>query len=210
MQSKLGMMVLVGVLACGGALASQDHLHNGAPKKSAGPAGYESSKSVTRYELATALFQLLTHIDAAAKQPARSARERRPGRQRVLVPDRKKVRSYADVPKDHWAKASLAGLQARGLSLVAGAKFQGDNPVTGDELAVWVDGLAAWTEGRAPSAKKLGDLVRGGYLPQTSPLLKKAASPVTAAEVSELLTLVITRAHEKVTTISPDSKHSDG
>ena len=191
-------------------MQQQDHVHEAGPKSSAKLTGYKSDKSVTRYELATALFQLANHIESSAKQPTRSARELKPGRKSALVPDPKKVRAYSDVPKDHWARASLAGLQARGFSLVPGKTFKGETVMTGDEIAVWVEALAGWTEGRAAKAARLKDLVPMGYLPQTSPLLKKAATPVTAREVSDLLTLVIARSHEKITTVSPDSERGSG
>lgn len=208
MRQVVVVITLLGLLSSGTTQA-QEHAHDGKPSRSSAPAGYKPEKSVTRYELAVALFQLLSHIDAAAKQPSRTLREVKPGRKAPLAPDSKKIRPYSDVPKDHWAKGSLAGLQARGFSLVPGQKFQGDKALTGNELATWVDGLVGWTEGRAPKAKQLKDLVQMGYLPQTSPLLKKSALPVTAREVSDVLTQVIVRAQEKVTTISPDSKHAN-
>ena len=206
-QRSVVILALVGLFSTG-MVQAQDHIHDGTQKYSPGPAGYKSDKGITRYELATALFQLINHIDAAAKQPARSEREVKPGRKSVVNPDPKKVRLYSDVPKDHWAKASLAGLQARGIALVSGSQFQGDKSMTGDEVASWVDGLAGWTEGRAPKAKYLKDLVQMGYLPKTSPLLKKSTKPVSAREAAQVITQMISHAHEKITTISPDSKYA--
>ena len=206
-QHRVVILALVGIFSTG-IVQAQEHIHDGTQRYSPSPPGYKSDKSITRYELATALFQLINHIDAAAKQPSRSEREIKPGRKSVVKPNPKKVRLYSDVPKDHWAKASLAGLQACGFALVSGSRFQGDKAMTGDEVASWVDGLAGWTEGRAPKAKYLKDLVQMGYLPKASPLLEKSMKPVSAREAAQVITQVISHAHEKITTISPDSKYA--
>jgi len=185
------------------------HDHNHSPKKSDGPKGYLPNKSVTRYELATTLAQLLAPMDRAALQPSKSALERKPGRKGSLTPNPKKAQSYTDIPSGHWAKTAISLLQARRLTLVKGSVFGGEKPLTGDEVAVWVDGAAAWIEGRVSRATGVRDLVQGGYIPQTHSLVAGAKKPVTATQVADLLVPVISRTQERLTTITPDSKHTD-
>lgn len=186
----------------------EQHDHEHVSKKSDGPKGYLPKKSVTRYELAATLAQVAQQMEKASLQPNKTALERKPGRKGNLTPQPGKARPYKDVPGNHWAKAGIAALQARGLALVSGSTFGGEKNTIGDETAVWVEGLAAWIEGRTPQAKGVADLVRGGYIPQTHPLVAGAKKPVAATELSDLLVLVIARTQEKLTTISPDSKHA--
>ncbi len=169
--------------------------------------GYDPARPVTRYEIAATLYQVLAQVEAAAKQPKRIERELKPGRKSNLTPNPSKAKSYSDVPAMHWAKASLQGIGARGITVVSGPKFEGDKTVVGDELACWLEGMAAWVEGRPAAAKSLADLVEAGYLPQTHPLLPKKDKPISASDTSGVLSAVLVRAQERITTTSADSRY---
>jgi S-layer homology domain len=168
--------------------------------------GYEPSRTTTRYEAAATLFLVLSELEAAAAQPRRSPNELKPGRKSNLVPNPKKAKNYTDIPATHWARKSVAGLNARGIALLTTAMFYGEKAITGDEFAGWLGGLVGWVEGRPGSARSVSDLVDAGYIPQTSPLVKKHATAITAKETSQALVQVVVRAQEKITTVSPDSR----
>ena len=168
--------------------------------------GFEPMKAMTRYELAATLFAMVTHIEAATVQPLRSPREVKPGRKNNAAPNPGKAKRFTDVPASHWAAKSIAGLNARSLALVSTPTFEGDKSVTGNEAAVWLDGLAAWVEGRPAKARTARELAAAGYVPQTDALVKKATQPIAATDISQALVRVIARTQEKVTTISPGSR----
>jgi hypothetical protein len=186
-------------------MQEREHGHDDV-RQSKGVPGYMPERAVTRYELAATLFQLLTHVEAAYAQPKRVMREVKPGRKANLTPNVSKAKRYSDVPALHWASAGIAGLGARGIVAVVSGKFEGEKTVSGDELALWLEGMAGWVEGRPASAKSLKELVRAGYLPQTDPLLKKTTKPVSAQEVVTIAVAVLTRAQEKITTAAADSR----
>lgn len=186
-------------------MQKDDHDHAEVRETKALP-GFEPMKAITRYELAATLFALVTHIEAATAQPRRSPREVKPGRKSNTAPDPTKAKRFSDVPASHWAAKSIAGLNARNVARVSTSAFEGEKSVTGNEAAVWLEGLAAWVEGRPSKARSARELAAAGYVPQTDPLVKKATQPIAATEVSQALVRVIARTQEKVTTISPDSR----
>lgn len=186
-------------------MQKDEHNHSEVRQSKAVP-GYQPAQSVTRYEAVVILFEMLTHVEASVAQPRRSKHEVLPGRKSNLAPNPSKAKNYADVPGNHWASKSLIGLSMRGVSLVEGTRFSGEQAVTCNELARWSEGFSAWIEGRSATAKSVVELVKAGYLPQTSPLLKKADKAITAQETTQLLVGMIARSLEKVTTMSPDSR----
>lgn len=186
-------------------MQQRQHLHDDV-REAKPVAGFEPLRPVTRYELAAILFQTIQNIEAAAAQPRRSPRELKPGRKSNLAPNPAKAKAFSDVPATHWARESIAGLNARGIALLTTKTFQGDKPVTGDELATWLDGLAGWVEGRTSQGKSVQALIDGGYIPQTAALLKKSGTVVTAKDTTAALVQVVVRAQERVTTTSPDSR----
>ena len=185
----------------------QKEQHSHADVRQSKPvAGYQPAQPVTRFEAAVMLFELLTHVEASLAQPRRSKYEVLPGRKGSQTPNPSKAKHYADVPASHWASKSIAGLSARGVLLVEGARFHGEQKTTGNELAQWADGFSGWIEGRPAVAKSVAELVKAGYVPQTAQLLKKSGLPVTAQETAQLLVGMVTRSLEKITTMSPDSR----
>ncbi|WP_395140165.1 hypothetical protein [Armatimonas sp.] len=186
-------------------MQKDEHNHSEVRQSKAVP-GYHPAQSVTRYEAVVLLFEMLAHVEASVAQPRRSKHEIQPGRKSNLGLNPTKAKNYTDVPGNHWASKSLVGLSIRGVSLVEGTRFSGEQAVTGNELARWAEGFSAWIEGRPATAKSVAGLVQVGYLPQTSPLVKKADKPVSAQEMTQLLVGMIARSLEKVTTMSPDSR----
>jgi hypothetical protein len=186
-------------------MQKDDHDHAEVRETKATP-GFEPMKAMTRYELAATLFAMVTHVESATAQPKRSPREVKPGRKSNMAPNPGKAKRFTDVPASHWAAKSIAGLNARSMTLVSTPTFEGDKTVTGNEAAGWLEGLAAWVEGRPAKARTARELAAAGYVPQTDALVKKATQPVAAIEVSKALVRVIARTQEKVTTISPDSR----
>lgn len=184
---------------------AQNHAHQEARSTSVTP-GFQPARPITRYELAATLASLIANIDQAAAQPRRSKHEVVPGRKKNLTPNPSKAKNYSDVPASHWAKKSLISLNARGIALLKTSKFEGEKTVTGDELAIWLDEMAGWVEGRPATVRSAQALSDAGYIPQTSPLVKKRTQGITAAETAQALVLIISRAQEKVTTVSPDSR----
>lgn len=184
---------------------AQNHAHQELRSATETP-GFQPARPVTRYEVAATLASLIANIDQAAAQPRRSKHEVVPGRKKNLTPNLTKVKNYSDVPASHWAKKSLVSLNARGVGVLSTAKFEGEKTVTGDELAVWLDELAGWVEGRPAAARSAQALSDAGYIPQTSPLVKKRTQPINAAETAQALVLTISRAQEKVSTVTPDSR----
>lgn len=97
--------------------------------------------------------------------------------------------------------------------------YNGNKPVTRYELAVTLYRFVQYIEransrptsksgaqvSPASGADAVKRLVAGGYLPKTTPLGTQGATPVTANQLADALTSVITRTREKKTPITPDS-----
>ncbi len=114
---------------------------------------------------------------------------------------------FKDVPKNHWAAASVSALADAGI--VRGypdGTFKGDQPVTRYELAVALDGLIRFIQasfqpietsciksGKDWAKNSLANLRSGGYLADDSPVLKEPNKPVTAAELAQALASVSAR-----------------
>lgn len=141
----------------------------------------------------------------------------------AAVPAQAQVAGYKDVASGHWAAESISGLAARAVMAPQskGAKFDGSKPVTRYELAVTLYRFAQFVE-RADKQKKTKDgalapmtgpaaikrLVAGGYLPASSPLCKDGDKTVTANQLADAISQVLTRARERTVPITPESRRS--
>ena len=134
---------------------------------------------------------------------------------------------FSDVPANHWAADSVNKLV--GIGILQGAtkkptgktasNYDGNKPVTRYELAVTLYRFVQYIERADKQPKsKLGAevdgpkavelLVKGGYLPASSPLVKDGAKLVTANQLADAMGQVIAKAREKRVPISPGSKYA--
>ena len=132
--------------------------------------------------------------------------------------------TFKDVPKGHWAAEAVGRMSAVMVpDKKAGSPttFDGSKPVTRYELALTLWRFAQYlertdkqmrgkTHALAPKtgAEAVKALVAGGYLPKNTPLAKEGGKTVTAAQLSDALTLVIVKVREKKVPITPDSEHT--
>lgn len=142
---------------------------------------------------------------------------------------------FPDVPANHWAAAGVAKLVSVGIlrgypadpvapqgaaaKPAAKSGFDGNKPVTRYELAVTLYRFVQYID-RADKQKKsktgaqaapadgaeaVKRLIAEGYLPKDTPLATEGTRVVTANQLADALTAVITRSREKQTPITPDS-----
>lgn len=133
---------------------------------------------------------------------------------------------FSDVPSGHWAGASVERLVSQGIlsapqrTAKPTPKYDGNKAVTRYELAVALDRFVQYVE-RADKQKKskfnvqatpatgadaVKRLVKGGYLPATTPLAKENTKVVTASQLSAALSSVLVKITDKKTPMSPDSE----
>jgi len=115
---------------------------------------------------------------------------------------------FKDVPKDHWAAESVKILAQNGV--MKGYKdnsYRGDKPITRYELAVTLERVIYFIEqsqkpvamDNKPASKQsqagsnispIDFLVKGGYVPLDSALLKKPDDTVTKEQLAQVLATV--------------------
>ncbi len=130
---------------------------------------------------------------------------------------------FGDVPAGHFAGDAVSKMAALGVMAPgkAGAKFDGNKPVTRYELALtlwrfarYLDGADRQQKGKmkasAPTdgAAAVKKLIAEGYLPKTTPLAQEGSKAVTASQLSEALTAVIVKMRAKKVPMSPDALHA--
>jgi hypothetical protein len=130
---------------------------------------------------------------------------------------------FGDVPTGHFAGDAVSKMAALGVMAPgkAGAKFDGNKPVTRYELALtlwrfakYLDGVDKQQKGKlkasAPTsgADAVKKLIAEGYLPKNTPLAKEGSKAVTASQLSDALTAVIVQMRARKVPISPDSLHA--
>jgi hypothetical protein len=135
---------------------------------------------------------------------------------------------FSDVPGSHWAAEAVAKVAdagiVRGYPVAQNPKpaqkqtYNGDKPVTRYELAVTLYRFVLYVE-RADRQKKgnlkveapidgkeaVKRLIAEGYLPRDTPLAKEGSKVVTANELADAMTHILTRVREKSTPITPES-----
>jgi uncharacterized membrane protein len=134
--------------------------------------------------------------------------------------------AFKDVPKGHWAGEAVGKMSAMGVLVPdkkagSGAAFDGSKPVTRYELAMTLWRFAQYlertdkqkrgkTQAQAPKsgADAVKALIAGGYLPKSTPLAKDGGKTVTAAQLSDALTMVIVKVRAMKVPITPDSEHA--
>ena len=136
---------------------------------------------------------------------------------------------FPDVPKNHWAADSVARVKSAGIvkgypavaaDRLAKPTYSGDKPVTRYELAVVLWRFVQYMERAdhqtkskqgASSEPRFGSeagqlLVKGGYLPPNSPLLKNGETVVNARQLADTLSAVIVKIKERQTPMAPESE----
>jgi hypothetical protein len=146
----------------------------------------------------------------------------------TVAPAQAQTAGFKDVPKNHWAAEGVAKLASAGIvkghpvaknqKATGKESYNGDKPVTRYELAVTLYRFVLYIE-RAERQKKgnlkvdapidgpqaIRKLIAEGYLPRDTPLAKEGTKVVTANELADAMTRVITRSREKATPVTPDS-----
>lgn len=148
---------------------------------------------------------------------------------------RAQVAGFPDVPANHWAADSVARLAERGIvkgysadplsargaappAKSAKPAYNGNKPVTRYELAATLYRFVQYVE-RADKQQKskfgaqaspsgadaVKQLIAGGYLPKNTPLASQGNVLVTANQLADAMTQVLSKTREKNTPITPDS-----